>query len=1278
MTANLYDAVYASGVRMDCDLLIASGEYSCAGAFAPGMGQASLCDLSCGFNAYDTRHGMASGCESMVGLYSCAADFAAGMAYEGQCDFLCGFCTGGVRARRMQDLSTCVARVEAIGIVAVEAAAERPWSREGVSRDASGVPTATTAAINAAAAMMGGLQRMTETLQVAAQTSEAHTCELWEEQQPAIIVHNRAHLDVTGCAFISNIRAIFVHENARVSLRKSAFIGNRLEHGGAAMWVEINAHVNVTECAFVGNVAHFAGAIFAHGMGGHTHLQVTRSAFVHNVATIVGGLISGGAIKTDYVSLHLTDSTFIGNWGFMGWHMHTNGPTEFFVYNTSFDPFERGTHFSLYLDVLAGCDIYPCPVGFGCSYENYSLSCTPCPGSLISRDGIRCELPYTCPPGKECAVVDGCVDASQCSTCKNGTVSDGSGECTPCTKFGERANDARSACVPCVAGTEPSLDRSRCVACGKGNVSEGALCRPCTPSGAVPTSIPNEHRTACMPCVAGTKPSVDEDACICDSGHYNATSSTISCYESAFEEFASSASSVSGCTRCGSCIDCADSPHVSPGYVRLNLGMPSASSGRESSVRNDSPVANVHVFRCKSMHGCFGLDSFDPIVGGCQQNYTGYFCASCILGFERRDSESVPGCQACSTPASKSWVIAVVIITSVVVVAKTRNRLARAIAPDMAHVPAILAVGRSAWQPIRILVSYVQVTSQVGTSLNIHYPPMFVALTNRLAGILDVIDGIIGVECLGLNDFHTRWLTQVVLFPLGLATVAVGMFEVERRRSSRGTARKHLADNVFFIVFVSYPRICQVSFNAWICRRALPDLSILVADDRVACEDGAHIIYKGMSLIVLIVIALGVPVIVTIVLYRERQAQPAVPDSLKLRAAEALAITPQEAEFAVNDIKVGSSYGFLVDAFKPKFFYWESMDMLRKLALLGLVLLFERGSINQIAVSLIISLFFLVAHLRVHPYKLDSDNHFRSATELHVLLTIATGLVFRTDLDNGFATQLAVEGYANVDAQVQQQYDVEAAARKSGYDSMLLVTFIIFVASATVATVIAKMVLVARAIASQFDNVAEGKQDALMRAAYTRFRLGLATGSDHMDLVDFIDQLDVNQHVRAGKRLWREKELVCHFTADHMSALLRDIEQQLPKSETIAYHFTDLDAARVILDQSQGLRASTVGQLGGGVSVCLASPTVLGWDKHGGERMAFCQRVGDELWGSKAHEVLPGVPPAGAHADYGKFHNKLEVVLVVRIPAEQNRDNSRIVPGRNNVYIIDNRDCEPG
>ena len=197
-----------------------------------------------------------------------------------------------------------------------------------------------------------------------------------------------------------------------------------------------------------------------------------------------------------------------------------------------------------------------------------------------------------------------------------------------------------------------------------------------------------------------------------------------------------------------------------------------------------------------------------------------------------------------------------------------------------------------------------------------------------------------------------------------------------------------------------------------------------------------------------------------------------------------------------------------------------------------------------------------------------------------------------------------------------------------------------------------------------------------MRAAYTRFCLALATGSDHKDLADFIDQLDSNEHIRAGKQGWKSKQLVTHLDASQMAAALADIEAQLPKSHSLGYHFTDLDACRLILDGSQGIRASTVGQLGGGVSICLASPVSLGWGKHGG--YDFAKKVGEELWGSKWHEVMTGPRPEGAHADWGHYANKLEVVFVCRVPSDDNKDQSRFVPGRPNVYIVPQSACEPG
>eukprot|EP01043_Picozoa_sp_COSAG02_P051076 COSAG02_NODE_5331_length_4431_cov_4.370729_3_plen_598_part_00 len=198
---------------------------------------------------------------------------------------------------------------------------------------------------------------------------------------------------------------------------------------------------------------------------------------------------------------------------------------------------------------------------------------------------------------------------------------------------------------------------------------------------------------------------------------------------------------------------------------------------------------------------------------------------------------------------------------------------------------------------------------------------------------------------------------------------------------------------------------------------------------------------------------------------------------------------------------------------------------------------------------------------------------------------------------------------------------------------------------------------------------------ASMAFTFQRFCLGLASATDTADLRDFIEGLGVDEHSRAGLRLWKDKELVSHLSARQMGDLLAALEQDLPTSQQLGFHFTDLDSARLILT-SLGIRASTVGQLGGGVSVCLASPAHMGWERLGGE--AFAKTCGEELWGSKWHEVMPEPAPPGAHPDWGKWSKKLEVVLVLRVPSRENMDAKRLLPGRDLVYIAPAAECVAG
>jgi hypothetical protein len=99
----------------------------------------------------------------------------------------------------------------------------------------------------------------------------------------------------------------------------------------------------------------------------------------------------------------------------------------------------------------------------------------------------------------------------------------------------------------------------------------------------------------------------------------------------------------------------------------------------------------------------------------------------------------------------------------------------------------------------------------------------------------------------------------------------------------------------------------------------------------------------------------------------------------------------------------------------------------------------------------------------------------------------------------------------------------------------------------------------------------------------------------------------------------------------------------------------------------------------------------MGWCKYG--EGSFPEAVGKALWGSKWYEVMPGEPwpdlqqqissgrvkgswPA-ARDHWGSWKKKLEAVFLVKIPSKENRDTRRLVPGRDDVYIVPKSDCVP-
>eukprot|EP01046_Picozoa_sp_COSAG06_P015391 COSAG06_NODE_984_length_11197_cov_75.225806_7_plen_1198_part_00 len=647
------------------------------------------------------------------------------------------------------------------------------------------------------------------------------------------------------------------------------------------------------------------------------------------------------------------------------------------------------------------------------------------------------------------------------------------------------------------------------------------------------------------------------------------------------------------CRRCDYCVAC-------------------ASDARNGTVAQHSPLyiqvfgprRIADIFKCDMKQGCHGVAGVDNISSlghcktcvtktleltyGCEPNYEGHFCSTCVEDFEmKKISRGNYTCVPCESVAQTRGIL-IAVFTAILVLSFTqRDGFLKHMTTGAAFISASRAVVRSCWQPIRIAISYFQVISHLPTVLNFEAPPFFDAMVTFVGKYLSGIDLLASAKCLGVDTFHYKWRIQVLFIPLFLVFVSSAFYFIQRRKNA-AAARSDLDNAFFFTVFFCYPRICTYCFAVFHSRQvhSRPDVHVLLADDRLLYEDETHTPYVVLSCVVIALVAFGVPTGTAVVLYRENQQvhQLSVSHSLKALVAEAFEISLDDAGVACGDILRRSKYTFLTAAYKHDRYWAESTDMFRKLGLLGLLVWFPRGSVVQILFSFLISAVFCALHFLYWPYKFTWDNRLRAATECHVMLLIAFGLASRTDFDSPWAPSFADSAPG---PKIQKLYEDDISRATKNYDILLCFSFVVCVPLAFIVTIVSTLKEAKRALSKPAAEAdASGDLATRMRFAFERMRYGLATFSDRQQLQDFVWLLQKDEHERAGTRLWRNMAAVAHLSSSQMAAFLGRLEDELPKSHALGFHFTDLDSARLILS-STGIRASKQGQLGGGVYPCV-------------------------------------------------------------------------------------------
>ena len=564
------------------------------------------------------------------------------------------------------------------------------------------------------------------------------------------------------------------------------------------------------------------------------------------------------------------------------------------------------------------------------------------------------DLPYICPRGYWC-------DGGERHPCPPGKRGDGTGfsnsQCGGDCPAGRYCPENSTAPLICPGGTFSEKGSGECAPCYKGHWCSGGEAFACDEGSYLPPDTPQEDRTTpnvCRSCGPhGTTRGdgmASMSSCFCEAGFYDAADGR-------------GALQCSGCPIGASCSAGAISLSTLPlhsGYFR-----PSAAS---FDLRR-CPDASVSA----QLSGCIG--GSDP-SSYCVSGLSGPFCRLCAEPrghyYETATHGRPSSCRSCGkqlvlTTLRNGAGLLLLAALAIGVLTMAYRRLLPASQRRMGHALALTAT------PLKILVGFYLVATKVPSVYHANLPAPVVGVLRAFE--VSISFGLSGVStllsCAGAPGYGAR-LGFWALLPLVLALVVLAATRLAGRSLVQSALPVALR-----LLFLLYPTVTQVAFEAFSCY----DLGLedeprvgrwLIVDVSVECGSGTH-----RSLLLCAWLAIGAYSVGLLVTYA----------ALLLRARQAI-VTRQPTALS-------EALRFLHHEYSVEYYFWELAEMARRLVLVGFLVPFAPGSLQQLACGLMVAVIYLLLQLQARPYRRLADNYLAMTASFSLVVLLFGALLLR-------------------------------------------------------------------------------------------------------------------------------------------------------------------------------------------------------------------------------------------------------------------------------------------
>lgn len=253
---------------------------------------------------------------------------------------------------------------------------------------------------------------------------------------------------------------------------------------------------------------------------------------------------------------------------------------------------------------------------------------------------------------------------------------------------------------------------------------------------------------------------------------------------------------------------------------------------------------------------------------------------------------------------------------------------------------------------------------------------------------------------------------------------------------------------VFFgILLLSYPSISTRVLRVYACVE-MGSTHVMAYDNQVDCKTRRYAVFATLGLAVMVFFVFGVPALFLILIQRARNKNvnytwlrakdiPKRKEALLREAKEDAKIqrefwaldkdgdgtyTLKEEEFAIKKFlrrknmrhhDALDKYGFIYDAYREDAWYYEIVEISRKLMLNGFVVLVPGGICTRVVFGFLVSFVYLIILNAVKPYRTTSDHLLQLIAHMQIFTTMFAGMLIKAEVKwLGFAEHLRpVEGH---------------------------------------------------------------------------------------------------------------------------------------------------------------------------------------------------------------------------------------------------------------------------